>query len=266
MKWKKLQPKRVDDIAISILDNYPLLFEPGTSWEYGAGLDWAGVMVGRANNTTLEGFMVENIWKPLGIVNATFHPSQHAGYKAKLPPIASRAGDVNPKTGMALDPDGELVPMSWPIFATEPVDDLGGAGLFIPAPEFHKVLTSICNNDGKILSPASIDALFTPSLTPEAEVALIKFRHETEPAEVYSGGLPNNFPVAHGLGGIINVEDLKGGRKKGSMCWTGMTNTFWWIDRTSGVCGTYWTQLTPHSDAKSSAHFAEFERGIYGKL
>lgn len=25
--------------------HHPLLFQPGTSWEYGAGLDWAGRLV-----------------------------------------------------------------------------------------------------------------------------------------------------------------------------------------------------------------------------
>jgi len=34
-----------------IKDQYliPLIYEPGESWEYGPGMDWAGLMVERVN-------------------------------------------------------------------------------------------------------------------------------------------------------------------------------------------------------------------------
>lgn len=266
-RWKSRQPKLPGDAPNSIVDyTYPILFQPGSSWEYGAGIDWAGLIVGRANNTSLENFMDINIWQPLGIINATFHPSKHPGYAAKMPKLCMRVGKINPETGSTMNPDGELAISKISIFPSEPVEDLGGAGLYIPAPEYQKLLTSICNNDGKILSPATVDLLFTPNLTPEAEAVFRKRRADAPRPEVYSGGLPNNIPVTHGLGGMINVEDLEGGRKKGSMCWTGLSNTLWWIDRTSGVSGTYWSQLVPHGDPKISEHFAQFEREIYDKL
>jgi hypothetical protein len=39
----------------------PLLFEPGTSWTYSTGLDWAGILVARLNSTTLEKYMGKHI-------------------------------------------------------------------------------------------------------------------------------------------------------------------------------------------------------------
>lgn len=33
---------------------YPLVFEPGTSWAYGAGIDWAGMLLERTVGKTLE--------------------------------------------------------------------------------------------------------------------------------------------------------------------------------------------------------------------
>ena len=35
----------------------PLLFEPGTSWAYGAGFDWAGKMIERVTGQSLESYM-----------------------------------------------------------------------------------------------------------------------------------------------------------------------------------------------------------------
>lgn len=264
-KWNNLQPKQPDDLPNTILNfyDYPLLFEPGSSWEYGAGLDWAGLMVMRANNTTLEKFMEVNIWEPLGITDVTFHADLHPELEAKVPPLAYRVGDIDPTSGSTADPDGEVITSEKGIFSRPPVDDLGGVGLYISAPGYQKMLTSICNNDSKLLKPATVDLLFTPSLTPEAEAAWNKKRRNALRQEVYDGALPNNVPITHGLGGMINIEDLDRGRKKGSMCWTGFSNTFWWIDRESGVSGTYWSQLIPHGDPKISEHFAEFERWVY---
>jgi CubicO group peptidase (beta-lactamase class C family) len=33
---------------------YPLIFEPGTNWIYGPGIDWAGKLVERVTGQTLE--------------------------------------------------------------------------------------------------------------------------------------------------------------------------------------------------------------------
>ena len=52
--------------------NSPLVFEPGTSWMYGMGTDWAGKMVERATGETLETYMSKNIWGPLHLKNVTF--------------------------------------------------------------------------------------------------------------------------------------------------------------------------------------------------
>lgn len=44
---------------------YPLVFEPGTSWEYSVGVDWAGFMVERVSGMDLDAYMKKNIWGTL---------------------------------------------------------------------------------------------------------------------------------------------------------------------------------------------------------
>ena len=41
---------------------FPLVFEPGASWEYSVGIDWAGFMVERVSGMDLETYMKKNIW------------------------------------------------------------------------------------------------------------------------------------------------------------------------------------------------------------
>lgn len=53
---------------------YPLVYEPGTSWEYSSALGWAGKLVEHVNNNqTLTQYMERSIWTPLGITDETFH-------------------------------------------------------------------------------------------------------------------------------------------------------------------------------------------------
>lgn len=53
--------------------NLPLAFEPGTSWMYGMSIDYAGVLVSRLSNLSLEEYMQKNIWDAVGVENITFH-------------------------------------------------------------------------------------------------------------------------------------------------------------------------------------------------
>jgi len=51
----------------------PLIFEPGSSWAYGAGIDYAGVVVSRLTGLSLEEYMQKNIWDVVDANNITFH-------------------------------------------------------------------------------------------------------------------------------------------------------------------------------------------------
>lgn len=102
----------------------PLLFEPGTSWEYGVSymsislpnnslpfavhttfccaynfllsaallqvnIDWAGVMVERVTNMSLNDYMKQHIFAPLGIKNISMFPTSemksHLAYARTRP-------------------------------------------------------------------------------------------------------------------------------------------------------------------------------------
>src|ERR1051326_4763692 len=45
----------------------PLLFEPGTQWIYGTGVDWLGRLVERLSGQSLEDYFREHIFTPLGM-------------------------------------------------------------------------------------------------------------------------------------------------------------------------------------------------------
>jgi CubicO group peptidase (beta-lactamase class C family) len=43
------------------------MFEPGTRWQYGQGVDWAGRLVEAISGATLEDYFQNRILRPLGM-------------------------------------------------------------------------------------------------------------------------------------------------------------------------------------------------------
>jgi len=55
----------------------PLVNQPGSTWEYGINIDWAGIIVERSTNMTLNDYFQKNIFSPLGLQSISFFPNQH---------------------------------------------------------------------------------------------------------------------------------------------------------------------------------------------
>ena len=49
----------------------PLIFEPGTNWEYGIGIDWLGVLIEKISECSLQEYMQANIFEPLEMANTS---------------------------------------------------------------------------------------------------------------------------------------------------------------------------------------------------
>ena len=50
----------------------PLVFEPGSDWEYGIGIDWLGVLIEKINDCSLQEYMHTHIFEPLGMSNTSY--------------------------------------------------------------------------------------------------------------------------------------------------------------------------------------------------
>lgn len=57
---------------IRALAEVPMLFEPGTHWQYGYGIDILGVVVEATSGMSLGRYMQEKIFTPLGMTNTGF--------------------------------------------------------------------------------------------------------------------------------------------------------------------------------------------------
>lgn len=214
-------------------------------------------MVRRVNgNVKLQEYLEMKIWKPLGIRDMTFHLDQRPDLRARLSPVTRRSEDT-----------GTLSWATHPISYGDPVEDqFGGGGLYGTAPEYLKVLRSLCFNDGKLLQPKSLEVFFAPQLSLEAHTKLNRRLEDQRARRSLGGGTPLGVEVDAALGGLLAVQDVPGRRRKGSMSWGGLPNLKWWIDPEAKVCGFYACQLIPAADPKSLEIFSLFEKYVYSSV
>jgi CubicO group peptidase (beta-lactamase class C family) len=244
----------------------PLVFEPGTGWEYGYSLDWVGQIVSRVNGgISLQEYMKKNIWEPLQINNMTFHIEQRPDMWERLHRMSARDGPTNPIFGTSTAPSSAKVgPTDREVYEIPIVDEYGGHGVLSSAPDYFKVLRSIIVNDGGLLRPDTVDEMFKPQLGTASKAVLQNAFSVPELNRTF-GWLPPNTGANWGLGGLLIEDDLPTGRKRGSMNWSGLPNLIWWIDRETGLYGLSATQLVPYGDEKFQAMHQAFETEMYSR-
>ncbi|KAJ7745676.1 beta-lactamase/transpeptidase-like protein [Mycena metata] len=238
------------------LPGVPLKFEPGTDFGYGCSTDCAGFVVERLSGKSLEQYFQDHIFAPLGITSASFYLTP--ALKARLLPLSYRA-----KSGVLEQWDRP------PVIDQDPANvrvHLGGVGLYASQKDFLTILRHLLQiNAGTatnpILSRASVDSMFTPTLPPAGARTLGAL------VETFNPYL--NFPTgsaqfSYGLN--VNTTDLPGKRKAGSGGWGGWANTSFFVDPTAGVAAVFGTQLVPPSDDTYERVYVELEGAVYTAL
>ena len=238
----------------------PLLFEPGTSWEYGYSLEWAGLLVMRLNKMSLEAYMQRHIWNPLNIKNITFHLELKPDVRKNLVTMTKR-GDVE-MYGMAVENEDKVAWTDDKLYDDPIADEFGGAGGIGPAKEYLKILHSICADDGKLLMSETIDEMFTPQLNDEAQKDFSNFFGVLGETEMFSSH-KGDVKVNYGLGGELILSDKDTGIRSGTLSWSGLPNLLWTIDRGSGLSLFYASNVVPFGDHKSHKFQQLFEKEMY---
>jgi CubicO group peptidase (beta-lactamase class C family) len=258
-KWKKAATGSDNPREGNTVDtryDCPLIFEPGTGWRYGAGLDWAGQVLEVVTGQTLDAYIKDHILTPLGIKSedVTFFPAKESGLvdSGRMATLAIRGQD------------GRVAFDTSPGRYDENVDAFGGEGMFATIPAYTKILSSLLLDDGKLLSSESTKGMFVPAIpTKESKGALLK---ELETPQWIVGDVPLTREYDWGLGGLLVDGDSHAYRKRGMLFWGGMFNLTWFVDREAGVCGAFGTQVLPVGDELVRELHRAFEKVVYGQV
>ncbi|KAM5451726.1 hypothetical protein MaudCBS49596_003553 [Microsporum audouinii] len=224
----------------------PLAFEPGESWGYGPGVDWAGLVVEKVSNQKLGEFMQENIFQKLGLTATTFHPENHPEFEARRVELSQRA------------PDGSLstVPIPYTIPAK---DDLGGIGLYSTPREYTRFLQMILRGGENVLRRDNINTIISPQLESNKEINAIRDQGPKLMSRLVNPGKV----IDMGLSASINLDRVPEARYPGSISWSGAANTFWWVDMEAGICGTLFLHSFPPFDTAALDMLDELETSLY---
>jgi CubicO group peptidase (beta-lactamase class C family) len=223
----------------------PLMFEPGSAWTYGVGLDWAGELVAAVDGRTLDVYLEREVFGPLGMAQTGFATT--AAQQGRLASMHARG------EGGAL----AAIPFQLP---PPPNPAMGGGGLYSTAGDYLKFLAAILAGGGPILSAASVEAMAGAEFEGE-EVGVLP---GVNPA-LCAGFDPFPGRVKRwGLGFVINPERGPDGRSAGSLAWAGLANCYYWADPAAGAAGVFLAQQLPFGDPAALRALGAFERAVYG--
>ncbi|KAL8673938.1 MAG: hypothetical protein Q9168_001633 [Polycauliona sp. 1 TL-2023] len=260
----------------------PLLFEPGTDWQYGVslslsertvptlvGIDWAGTIVERISKMSLNDFFQKHIFRPLGIKNISFFPSDDM--KNSLAHMHQR--DVN---GHIMERNHLLRrPLVVEGDDVERTYNSAGAGCFASPAEYCQILSTLLNNgisattSSRILSELSIKEMFTNQIPqfpdfgrrgiPAAKPDLTNPIPDMYPQ-------PPEQPQGWGLTFMMTIHPGATGRGENTAWWAGLANLYWWCDREKGVAGMCASQILPFADPQVLGLWAQVESMVYANL
>ncbi|KAL1865003.1 hypothetical protein Daus18300_007350 [Diaporthe australafricana] len=253
MRWRQAVGRHKDNLTWTEEGfSTPLLFEPGTQWLYGTSIDWAGQLLEKVTGQTLGQYMTSNIFAVLEMRDSCFRPylsNDQAERAVRTAKFSFRSPDDTLKSGPS------------PLPNDHPLES-GGAGLFTTARDYAKLLQGVLR--GKLLSKEGMEMLFRPQLDEELQKDLMK-KLASAP-EGYAPEYPIAMPANFAFGGMLNLEDIPDKRKAGSMMWSGMANSHWWIDLSTGVAGVMTVTLLPYADRIVADAYSKLETTVYGDL
>jgi len=213
------------------LARLPLLFQPGTEWNYGMSTDVLGMVVESAAGVPFADFVQANVLDPLEMDDTVWSvPDDRADRLAAL-------YIPTPGTGEVLRYDKMGAPAR-----TAPTATLGGGGLCSTAADyvrFAEMLRRRGELDGvRILAPGTVDYMTTNHLPGNADLST--FGRPLFSETTYDG-------VGFGLGVSVTVDPVaaKVPGSAGDHGWGGAASTAYWVDPVRDLSVVFMTQLLP---------------------
>lgn len=218
----------------------PLVHDPGTVFEYGISTDWLGLAIEAVAGAPLDEVLRDGVFSPLGMVDATFRPSDEQ--RGRTMAIHARTGEG----------DLEVSPLDLP---ADPEFMAGGSGAYATARDHGRFLRALlCGGEldgARILRVETAELMFTDHIAgiPQPELTRSAVPELTNDVPA--------LPIAQGwgLGLHLRHERIPGMRDAGSADWAGLFNCYFWIDRASGLSASLMTQVLPF-----------FDHGVVGTL
>jgi CubicO group peptidase (beta-lactamase class C family) len=223
--------------ACDIWAGLPLLFQPGTEWNYSVATDVLGRVVEVASGQSLDEFFAARILRPLGMTQTCFWAGPEAASRlaALYTPGPGGTATRNDVLGQAaLAPPGMLS---------------GGGGLLSTAADYDRFTQMLLPRPGspageldgtRLLSPRTVGYMARNHLPGDQDL------------ETFGRPLYAESPfrgIGFGLGFAVVLDPVPGKviGSAGELSWGGAASTAFWIDAAADLTVSFFTQLLPSS-------------------
>src|SRR5712671_2266278 len=199
---------------VAKLAGLPLLFEPGTTWEYSMSTDVLGCVVEVVSGQTLAQFFSERICGPLGMADTGFAATGERAARLAEPQNDPATGKRPPMREVTRD-------SRW---------HSGGGGAVSTAADYLRFCQMLLNGgelDGvRLLAPKTVAHMASDHLPPDCAYG--------ETARPRFGALAPVPEMGYGFGLGFAVRKEPGRSpvpgSVGEFFWGGVTGTYFWID------------------------------------
>ena len=217
MIWRDAQPMTENQTSsemVTKLASLPLMFEPGTTWEYSMSTDVLGRIVEVVAGKSLADVFAERITGPLGMVDTGFAATGARAQRIAEPQTDAQSAQRPPMRNVAEE-------ARW---------HSGGGGAVSTAADYLRFAQMLLNGgelDGvRLLAPKTVAHMASDHLSPATQ-----YGETTRPRFGALAPVPE-MGYGFGLGFAVRKE---AGRSPvpgsvGEFFWGGVTGTYFWID------------------------------------
>ena len=217
----KRDPRVTLEEVIEALTHIPLLFQPGTRFQYSMATDVLGYLVQVVSGMPFDDFLKQRIFEPLGMVDTGFHVPESK--------VGRFAANYSPAVGGGLE---LLDALTTSRYAKPTVFPSGGGGLVSTTTDYIRFAQMLLNKgefEGvRLLGRKTIELMTTDHLP----AALHVFEDRSRGFGLGVGVL-RNLGLSQALGSV------------GTYGWGGAANTNFWIDPKEDLIGLLMLQFMP---------------------
>ena len=216
---------------------FPLLFQPGTEWNYSVATDVLGRVVEVASGQRLDEFFAARILGPLGMPDTGFYAGDEAAGRLAALYVPAAGGTI-----ARLDSLGRV--------PRKPARlNSGGGGLLGTAADYHRFLHMLLDTPGspageldgiRLLSPRTVRYMGRNHLPGGLDL-------ETFGRPLYAESAFGGVGFGLGFGVVIDPVLSRVVCSEGELAWGGAASTAFWVDQREDLAVAFYTQLLPSS-------------------
>lgn len=209
----------------------PLIYQPGTSWQYSMATDVVGRLVEIVTGQTMAEAFKTRLFEPLGMVDTTYLLRE-----VQIPRLtALYAGHPMNATKPGLH---RLDNIPWPdAFIKSVPRQAASSGLVTTQADLLALLSQLLPSHGKLLKPETLAELLRDQLPPNRSLQFA----QSGQMQIPDGSVPS---LGFSLCGAVTrtSSDFQPNTPVGEVQWGGLAGPHWWVSPATGTAGVLMTQ------------------------